>query len=238
MTAMRHTAIPPGPGSPLGFASWAREMRAMAACMVRAPCAATGDVAQGDGHAVLVLPGFLTGDWTTRPLRGFLAANGFQAVAARLLFNAGPTKRIIGGLSDRLAALADATGRRVSLVGQSLGGVFARGLAQRRPDHVRRVVTLCSPIRFPVETPLAPFARALSVFHDPDWTAQAGDIAGPPPAPVTALYSCIDGIVDWRQCLQDERPGYDNVRIDAPHTTIASHPQAQRIVAARLALPG
>lgn len=234
--AMRAFATWPPRGSPLGLASWAREMGALARCLAAPPDypGVTG-LARGDGRAVLVLPGFLTNDWMTARLRGFLRRLGYDVAQSELLFNAGPTRSVTLRLEDRLAGLARARKGPVSVVGQSLGGVFARVLARRNPDLVDRVVTLCSPLRFPVVTPLQPFVAALQPFHDREWLASAGDIAAPLPVPVTAIYTRSDGMVDWRQCVQDASPGAVNVEVAGAHSTIGSNPAAQLAVAKGLA---
>ncbi len=225
----------PGKDSPLGLRSWGREMRALASCMARPPCFPSGDLPKGGGHTVLVIPGFLTGDWTTARLREFLTRQGYRAEKAGTVFNAGPTARLTQLLERRLDALVQERGERITVMGQSLGGVFARGLAHRRPDAVARVVTLVTPIRFPVTTPLQPFVAAFSRWFDPAWVADAGLIAAAPSVPVTAIYSPEDGIVDWRQCLQEEGPASRNILVHGAHTTMASNPDVQAAVARALA---
>jgi pimeloyl-ACP methyl ester carboxylesterase len=100
----------------------------------------------GDGHPVLVLPGLLADDLSTRPLRWFLRQRGYSVHGWRLGTNRGPSAATTEGLARRLAALADRHGRTVSIVGWSMGGVFARQLALRTPSSVRSTVTLGSPI--------------------------------------------------------------------------------------------
>jgi pimeloyl-ACP methyl ester carboxylesterase len=228
-------AVPPKAGSALGLSSWTREVRALAACMASPPCFPEGDVPRGQGEIVLVMPGFLTGDWTTGRLRSFLARQGYRAEASEVFFNSGPTRGLVEHLERKLITLSDEGSAPIALIGLSLGGVFARGFAHRHPTRVRRVITLCSPIRFPVTTTLEPFVRALAFLHDAEWVGDRERIAARPPVPVTAIYSQLDGIVDWRQCLQDEAPGYENIDVPGTHTTMGSHPEAQRIIAHRLA---
>jgi dienelactone hydrolase len=127
-----------------------------------------------------------------------------------------------------------ANGEKIILIGQSLGGVLARNLAKKYPDRVAQVVTLCTPIHFPVTTPLAPFAALLAPIHDPSARENMAAIANAPPVPVTAIYSEDDGIVDWRQCLQDESATHRNVHIRGGHTTMGSNPDAQRAIAQAL----
>ena len=91
---------------------------------------------RGDGHAVLVLPGLAANDTSTRPLRRFLTDQGWDANGWELGHNHGPRPGAEEKMQNRLATLFRDSGRKVSLVGWSLGGVFAREMARREPDHV------------------------------------------------------------------------------------------------------
>ncbi|MGN6517329.1 MAG: alpha/beta fold hydrolase [Rhizomicrobium sp.] len=225
------SAVFPHPESGLGLQSLAREMEAFAASAFRPPPPLSESLPRGDGHAVLVLPGFLAGDWTTQRLRDVIAQLNYRAEAPEIFFNAGPTRQILVRLNRKLLDLAEISGAKVSIVGISLGGVLARQLALDNAEAVRCVVTLCSPIRYPVVTPLQPFAQALTPFHESSWLDRRGEIGGALPVPVTAIYSEEDGIIDWRQCLQDDVPGHVNVQVGGAHTTIGSNPDAHAAVA-------
>lgn len=222
--------------SPLGFKSWAGEMRALAACHTKPPCFPVDPLPRGDGTMVMALPGFLTGDWAMERHRAFLRSRGFDVVSSGITFNPGPTKKIVADLDARLLRWSDRAKGPIALVGASLGGVFARALAIRFPDRVSRVVTLCSPIRFPVATSLAPFVWALEWRHDPEFKKLAPEVVRNPQAPVLAIYSTTDGIVDWRSCLQDEDATHVNLRIDGAHTTMGSNPLVQSAVCRALAV--
>ena len=227
-------AVLPERGSPLGLASWARELASVASVAVSPARRPAPTLPRGDGRTVLLIPGFFGGDWTMVRLRGFLTRLGYGVEAAGIAVNLGPTAAILARLESALLLLGRDHGP-IDLVGQSLGGVFARELARKHTAHVRSLVTLCTPIRFPVITPLAPLARALAPFHDAAWTARSGEVAEPLSVPVTALYSRDDGILDWRQCLQDEGPLARNICVSGPHSTIGSNPQAQAAIARALA---
>lgn len=226
------SAVLPSKGSPLGLNSAAREMATVAANAVMPPPFPKGPFVRGDGRTVLFIPGFLAGDWTMMRLASFLRRLGYRVVTAGVAMNAGPTPRLIGLMEKALErAIKDGP---VALVGQSLGGVIARDLARRHPDQVCCVITLGSPIRFPVITPLQPFAEMVARFHDPEWLGKRDEIAKPLPMPVTAIYSEEDGIVDWKQCLQDEAPDARNLCITGSHTTMGSNPAAQAAIAEAL----
>ena len=99
---------------------------------------------RGDGHPVLVLPGFIASDTSTAILRRYLKRMGYDAHAWELGRNLGP--KAIGRegekLVARLRAIHELTGQKVSLVGWSLGGVMARLVARRAPEAVRQVISL------------------------------------------------------------------------------------------------
>ena len=100
----------------------------------------------GDGHAVLVIPGFGATDRSTWPLRHVLERLGYAVQGWELGRNTGSSPRIADALRRRLATARRRSGRPVSLIGWSLGGIYARELARRNPDAVRQVITLGSPI--------------------------------------------------------------------------------------------
>ena len=100
---------------------------------------------RGDGHPVLTLPGFLASDLSMAPMRRYLRELGYDAYAWKMGRNIGGVSRMRAALRDRLDEIHDATGRKVSIVGWSLGGVYARDLALQAPEMVRCVVTLGSP---------------------------------------------------------------------------------------------
>jgi pimeloyl-ACP methyl ester carboxylesterase len=102
---------------------------------------------QGDGHPVLVFPGFLASSRTTRPLRKFLADIGYRSHRWKLGYNMGYSYKLHYGMRDRVTELVERYGEKISLVGWSLGGVYARELAREMPDIVRQVITMGSPFR-------------------------------------------------------------------------------------------
>ena len=131
---------PPGLGLLLAEARGIFEFNAsllLSPLLLRAP--------RGDGHAVLTLPGFLASDLSMAPMRRYLKELGYDAYAWKMGRNFGGVSRMRSALRDRLAEIYQATGRKVSVVGWSLGGVYARDLALQAPHMVRYVITLGSP---------------------------------------------------------------------------------------------
>jgi hypothetical protein len=112
---------------------------------------------------------------------------------------------------------------------------MAREFAKRRVDCVARVITLCSPIKYPVVTPLAPLAQAAILLWDEPYRRNLIRLNEPPPVPLTAIVSTRDGILDWSVTVPEAAPNVEVIRIDAPHLTAAFDPRIQRIIADRLA---
>src|SRR3954470_12810421 len=100
---------------------------------------------RGDGHPVLVLPGLVASDGSTRALRTFLSGKGYAVSGWSQGRNYGLREGVQHAMVDLLCELNDIQGRKVSLVGWSLGGLYARQLAKMMPDRVRQVITLGSP---------------------------------------------------------------------------------------------
>lgn len=228
-------AVWPPADSPVSIRTWWREVTERG--MVRAdPPDFPEDAAKGRGQKVIVLPGFCAPDLSTVRLRNFLNRQGFDALPWDCGTNLGPTRTILTSLERLLCDAAEKHGRPISLVGVSLGGTIAREIAKRRGEYVARIVTIASPIKLPVATPLAPLAKFASLVWDGDAREAIARVAEPPPVPLTAIVNPKDGIVDWRACIPDPAPNVEVIAIEGAHMTMASNPDVQRVVAARLAL--
>ena len=195
------------------------------------------DVPRGDGHPVLVFPPFLLGDGMTRHLRRYLDGCGYRTHGWGLGRNLGPSDAVIEGTAARLAELNARFGRRVSLVGISLGGIFAREAAKRHPECARRVITLCSPFRLPIASNMEPIFRLLAERHNNAFAHLLPTLGRPPPVPTTSVYTKDDGIVSWQSCFDPDDPTADNVEIGGAHATVGRNPMALAIVTERLARP-
>ena len=191
-------------------------------------------LSSGDGHPVLVLPGLAASDRSTAPMRRLLGRLGYEVTGWGLGRNIGPTPAVLAGLPDLLSATRARHGRNVSLVGWSLGGIYARYLARQHAELVRDVVTLGTPVRAAVEQ--ASNAQALYAALRP-LHAQHGvalDEGAPLSMPATAIHTRTDGIVHWRTCLIEDTATTENLRVAGSHTGLGFNPAAIYIVADRL----
>jgi pimeloyl-ACP methyl ester carboxylesterase len=191
----------------------------------------------GDGHPVLVLPGLAAGDASTAILRRFLKSRGYAASGWGRGLNLGLRPGVLERAHDTLRALYLERGRKVSVIGWSLGGLYARELAKLSPEIARLVITLGSPFTgHPRETNawrLYEFASGHRIgshdFHGPLRTA--------PPVPTTSIWSPNDGIVSWRCSVETRRDLAENIVIDSSHFGLGAHPAALYAIADRLAQP-
>jgi pimeloyl-ACP methyl ester carboxylesterase len=172
----------------------------------------------GDGHPVLIIPGFTASDRSTVVLRRFLSNLGYLPCGWKQGINFGIRHDFFEGVAGLLIQLHEEYDCRVSLVGQSLGGIYARELAKHLPDLVRQVITL-------------DHVTKANQVRDEHW-----DLAAAPPVPTTAVFSKWDGICHWRACLQ--HGGHDqveNIEVTASHTGMAVNAQTLFVIADRLA---
>jgi len=190
---------------------------------------------RGDGHAVVVFPGLAASDISTLPLRAFLGGRGYRPCGWELRFNFGPRKGVLDRCLGLIRKLRRETRRKVSLVGWSLGGVYARELAKLVPEDVRSVVTLGSPF---TGHPKANNAWRIYELASGHSLADAGALARvreAPPVPTTSIFSRTDGIVAWPCCVQEAGPMAESIEVAASHIGMGLHPAAWYAVADRLA---
>jgi pimeloyl-ACP methyl ester carboxylesterase len=194
---------------------------------------------KGDGHPVLALPGFLASDLSMAPMRRYLTELGYDTHAWNMGRNLGGVASKRGALRDLLRRIHDQTGRKVSLLGWSLGGVYARDLALQMPDMVRDVITLGSPFANDIRaTNATRLYEALSGEAVDDNPEIREAIAGDMPVPATSIYSRTDGIVNWHTCLQRPSDTAENIEVYfASHIGLGVNPAALWAVADRLAQP-
>jgi pimeloyl-ACP methyl ester carboxylesterase len=163
-------------------------------------------------------------------MRSFLGQLGYDVLGFELGRNL-PTPEVIEALRDRLSDLRIRDGRQTSIVGWSLGGIYARRIAREVPDWVRLVVTLGSPFRRVPgeESNAAPVMRAMSVPPPSNPT----DV--PLPVPSTSIFSRTDGIVPWKACLDTIGGAHETLEVTGSHCGLGHHPAALWAIADRLA---
>ncbi len=211
--------------------------------LIRDPVYRGIDVPPGLGRPVMLIPGFLAGDWTLGTPFQWLRRVGYRPRMAGVAFNVMYSEVMLRPLLDSLAALHKRTGARVSLVGHSRGGVLAKVLSHRKPELVEQVITLGSPLRDPFDVHPLTMAgvRAAHVFNVMRYGHAASvemrflrDLAAEPKVPTTSIYSRSDGVVNWKACL---RPDLNGVEVHGSHVGLALNPEVYRILAHLLPAP-
>jgi pimeloyl-ACP methyl ester carboxylesterase len=193
---------------------------------------------RGDGHPVMVLPGFMGGDGYNSALRRYLSKLNYAVHGWGQGRNLGPREGVLEGLEQRITYLAERYEGPVSLVGHSLGGIFARELAREFPDKVRQVISLGSPFGEGRMTASIP-ARLFSALNPPeDLPIDQLILHHAPPVPTTAIYSKGDGIVNWQTALQ--KGGHaqaQSIQVRGSHCGMTFNPSIWFLIAERLSTP-
>lgn len=245
---------PPPPGEPPPEAWWGRpvaELRWQAelARLVVDPVYRGAGVPRGDGGPVLCIPGFLAGDASLSVLREWLGRMGYAPHASGILSNVDCSDRALDRLDARLRRIADATGRRVTLIGHSRGGHFVKALAHRDPDRVAAAVSMGGGLDRPFEISV-PTKAAVAGFRSlygatTDRIARNGcftdtcrcrfgeDYGGafPDDVPLTSIYSRGDGVVHWQACVV---PYADCVEVTGSHIGLPFNRKVYRALAGTL----
>jgi pimeloyl-ACP methyl ester carboxylesterase len=191
----------------------------------------------GDGHSVLVLPGLAAGDASTALLRRFLRSRGYAVSGWGQGLNLGLREGVLERAHDKLRELYAEHGRAVSLIGWSLGGLYARELAKHSPEMVRLCISLGSPFTGHPRETNAWRLYELASGHRIDWREFQGPLRAAPPAPTTSIWSPTDGVVAWRCCVETRRVLAENIVIDSSHLGLGAHPAALYAIADRLGQP-
>ncbi len=196
---------------------------------------------RGDGHPVLILPGFLGADGYIAKLREYLESLGYTVYPWGMGRNRGLREETYYRLEGRLRTLAARHGKKISLVGHSLGGIYARLLASYHPDLVRQVSTLGSP--FNISGPEHVSGTGARLYQLLNNRPAAASVIDPeraratPSVPSTAIYSASDGIVCWQFCTDKGGPQTENLRVPGSHSGMTANPLIMYAIADRLAQP-
>jgi triacylglycerol lipase len=223
-----------------------------AAALMRSPVLRGIGQAPGDGRPVALVPGFLAGDGSLAIMTKWLRSLGYRTHKAGIRAHVDCSAAVCDGLEQTLERMADKTGQRVSIIGQSRGGMAARALAVKRPDLVGGVITLGSPVRgmfnvHPVVLGSIGVVGALGALRVPH-TLTLGCLRGecckgfradlecqnwPEDVPYTNVYSKRDGIVRWKACI--DPCADEHLEVASSHCGMAVHPDVYTIVGRSLA---
>jgi pimeloyl-ACP methyl ester carboxylesterase len=200
---------------------------------------ATDALPRGDGHAVVVFPGLAGDVRSTRPLLDLCTRLGYEAYDWGLGANRGPRGDVdtwLSELADHVDALTADHRSRISLIGWSLGGIYAREVAKKIPKRVRCVITLGTPFAgTPEQTNVAWFYRLLNgqkLSADEELLTR---LRTAPAAPTLSIYSRTDGVVAWQACMNHDCPHVEHVEVAGSHCGLGWNPAALEVIARTLA---
>jgi pimeloyl-ACP methyl ester carboxylesterase len=198
---------------------------------------------KGDGHPVLLLPGFTAGDATLTPLAVFLRSRGYAVETWGFGQNRGFSRKFVVALEQKVRYMHHRAGRKISLIGHSLGGVFAYDLAHRMPECVRGVISLGSPMRLDparVEAPLSVKVLYRLLAHPMGPVAhmamsRARHLGTPPAMPSVCIYSATDGVVPAHAAvIETASKQHENLAVPGSHVGLGVNPLVLWILADRL----
>ncbi len=175
---------------------------------------------ESDGHPVMILPGFMSTKASTKMLREHVTKLGYPVYDWGMGRNYGKME-YMAALVERLEKIKEKHEQKVSLIGWSLGGVFAREIAKAKPDLVRQVITMGSPFQDITHPNNVAWIYTLisggKRVEDTDW-ALLENMPKPAPVPTTAIYTKEDGIVPWQVCRElQEDALHQNIQVRGSH---------------------
>jgi pimeloyl-ACP methyl ester carboxylesterase len=194
---------------------------------------------RGDGHGVMVIPGFMGDDPFNQSLVDFLNDLGYRASGWQMGRNLGPESFSVDDLAVKLQRLARAGAGKVSLIGHSLGGIYAREIARQEPDLVRQVISLGTPFGEGRDSG----SNASRLYQrlnpkdreDPERQAQQETLSTAPPVPTTSIYTKGDGVVNWRTSIQAQNHRQtQNIEVIGSHCGLTQNPAVWYLIADRL----
>ena len=200
-------------------------------------------VPRGDGRPVLLIPGFLAGDWTLRVLNSWLGRVGYRPYLSGIVLNIQHSERMLSGLRRKVVAIRKETGSRVTLLGHSRGGLLAKVYSQRRPQDIEQVIALGAPLAD--WTDLARIThqavRVVSTANQLAFGRRMNpegrftyDLKLAPIVPTTSIYTKADDVVNFRSCL---RPDIPAMPVWGSHNGLVVNPEVFRLLGRLLARP-
>jgi triacylglycerol lipase len=235
-------------GNHLGELRWQLD----AARLLAHPVLRGRGVPRGDGRSVLLLPGFLAGDYTLATMAVWLRAIGYRPRRVGFVTNTSCSEQVVLRLEARVDALVDEGGRRVAVIGHSRGAHLGKVLAVRHPDLVSHVIALGGGLsrQMAISAPTAATVALVRAWHrhTTDRRERRGCLredcrcsftrdfsaAFPDSVRLTSIYSRGDGVVRWQSCVV---PYADNVEVRGTHVGLAVNPQVYVAIATALAAP-
>lgn len=190
----------------------------------------------GDGHPVLILPGFMATDMSTVPLRSFVDKLGYTVYGWGEGRNFGH-KEYEDLLIEKVHQLHKKHKMKISVIGWSLGGVYARELAKKMPHLVRQVITLGSPFKGVMKANNATWMYEILTRNNVTESVQQeflDELPNPAPVPTTAIYSKQDGVVPWEMCMEEENAIHQNIEVRGSHLGLGVNPSVLYIISDRL----
>ncbi len=211
--------------------------------LLRDPVFRGRGVPHGDARPVLLVPGFLSGDWSLRVLHDWLRRIGYQPHLSGIQLNVRASEHMLAGLRHRLGEIQQRDASRVTLVGHSRGGLLAKVLSQRAPQAIEQVITLGSPLADWTDVALVTRA-AVGVVRTANEIGSgrrlgtegrfAHDLRLPPAVPTTSIYTRSDDVVNFRSCL---RPDIPAISVWGSHNGLVINPEVYRLLGRLLARP-
>ncbi|HKV87600.1 MAG TPA: alpha/beta hydrolase [Candidatus Dormibacteraeota bacterium] len=211
--------------------------------LLRDPVFRGRGIPRGDGRPVLLLPGFLSGDWSLRMMHAWLGRIGYRSYLSGILLNVQYSERLLAGLRHRLMEIQHDQGARVSLIGHSRGGLLGKVLSQRRPESVEQVIALGAPlanwrdIARMTHTAVGVVRTANEIAYgrrlNPEGRFEH-DLELPPVVPTTSIYTRTDDVVNFRACL---RPDVPALPAWGSHNGLVVNPEVYRLLGRLLARP-
>jgi hypothetical protein len=193
----------------------------------------------GDGHPVVIFPGLVSDHISTGPLNWFCRRLGYTTYDWGQGVNTGPQGDLDAWIDELASHVRDLTAshrQRISLIGWSLGGIYAREVAKKLPRRVRQVITLGTPFGGTAEQNALHWVHGSNGPQKPESTKDLmARLSSPPDVPTTSIYSRSDGVVDWKACLHDgKQEQTEDIEVNSSHFGLGWNPEVLSIIAHRL----